>query len=184
MLVLALAGELACGASAVVCPQGTVTDGERARRVAALAEGTRAGRGLVGGESAVCFGGATRGTVRDDGVTTIAAELADGEAAARLIHLRMHVADGLQRFPAVGVACERQIAAAIAAEARAMVAEIEACEELGCAAAPYSFAAAVLAMPAERRVVEVTAIVRAEPVADGVRAMIAGYRARCEAADR
>lgn len=132
----------------------------------------------------MCFGGATRGTVREDGVMVLADGLADGEAAARLVHLRMHVGDGLHRFPGVGVACERQIEVAIAAEARAIVAEIEACDELRCATAPYTFAPAVLGTAAESRVSQVSGILRAGPVEDGIRAMIGGYRARCGKANR
>jgi hypothetical protein len=184
LLALWLAGDLACGGSSVVCPQGTVADEVRARTVAAVADGTRAGRGLAGVDAKVCFGGLTRGTVRHDGVVVIGDGLEGEAAAARMIHLRMHVGDGLHRFPEVGVACERQIEAAIAAEARAIVAEIEACDELRCAAAPYSFAAAVLAMAADQRVSQVMGILRAEPVEDGLRALIGGYRARCDAANR
>ena len=152
--------------------------------MAVVAEATRAGRGLAGVDARVCFGGPTRGTVRHDAVVVIADGLAPEAAAARLIHLRMHVGDGLHRYPELGVACAPQIEAAIAAEARAIVAEIEACDELRCAAAPYSFAAAVLAMAADQRASQVIGILRAEPVEDGLRALIGGYRARCEAANR
>jgi hypothetical protein len=179
-LLLIVLGDLACGEPVVPCPAGTHADEGRARGLIAAAGEIRAGRGLVRDGAAICFGGAGRGTVRHDGVVVIADGL-DGDAgAARLIHMQMHVADGLHRFPEAGVACERQLESVLMAEARGMVAEIEACEQLGCSAAPFTFAAAVLAAaPAERADV-VLARLRAEPGADGLDILVRDYRTRCE----
>lgn len=173
-------GDLACGVPVVRCPAGTHADEGRAGGLIAAAGEIPAGRGLVFDESAICFGGDGRGTVRHDAVVVIADEL-DGDAgAARLIHMQMHVADGLHRFPEAGLACERQLESVLTAEARGMVAEIEACEQLGCLAAPFTFAAAVLAAnPAERADV-VLARLRAAPGADGLDILVRDYRTRCE----
>lgn len=184
LAALLICGVPACGAPAAACPSGYVGNAERARTLVNAARGTRAGREVVGDGVSICFGGHERGSVLPDGVVVISDALTGGEAAARLIHLRTHVAEGLHEFPAVGVACELQMEGAIAAEARAIVAEIEACEQLRCAEQPYSFAAAVLAAAAGERVAGVLARLREEPDSDGLGVMLARYRARCEEAQR
>ncbi|MDC0723709.1 hypothetical protein [Nannocystis bainbridge] len=181
LAALLLAGDLACGPPAPECPPATAVDPARAQAVLATARSTRPGHGLDGGAT-ICFGGHDRGSVLASGAVVIADSLDRPAAAARLIHLRLHVADGLHRFPTPGVACEAQMEAARAAEARAITAEIEACDELGCAEPPYSFAAAVLAAAPEARIDLVLARLRDEPAADGLGLMLRNYRARCEAA--
>lgn len=153
----------------------------RAQAVLAAARSTRAGRGIEG-EAAICFGGRDRGSVLPDGVVVISSALDEAAAAARLIHLRMHMAEELHRFPKVGVPCERQMEEATAAEARAITAEIEACEALRCGEPPYSFAGEVLAAAPDERVVRVLARMLDAPPTDGLDAMLRRYRARCEAA--
>lgn len=179
LVALLLAGAVACGTPAAVCPPGTSADDERARMLLAVADGTRAGRELADVDAPICFGGATRGTLRTDRTVVLADWLARDAAAARLIHLRMHVADGLHDFPAPGGACERQLEAVLTAEARAMVAEIEACAQLGCDAPPFGFTDAVLALSPARRVEHVLALVRAGPETDGLAALLRDYRTRC-----
>lgn len=174
--LLLLAG--ACGPPP--CPPRTLADDVRARAVQAAAAGTRAGQGLTSGEAALCFGGLERGSVLPDGVVLLSDALERAAAAARLLHLRVHVADGLHRFPAAGVPCERQMEAAIAAEARAIAVEIEACEELRCDAAPYSFAAEVLAAAPAERALRVRARLQEEHPGDGLDGLLRRYRARCE----
>lgn len=181
---LLLAWVPACGAPAAVCPPGYRTDEARALALVNAARGARAGRGLADEGAAVCFGGSERGAVLPDGVVVLSDGLAVEEAAARFIHLRTHVAEGLHRFPAVGVACDVQLDAARAAEARAIVAEIEACAQLRCAGQPYTFAAEVLAAAPDRRVPGVLARLRDEPAIDGLDVMLRGYRERCAEAQR
>ncbi len=184
LAALLICGVPGCGAPAAACPPGYAGNEERARALVNAARGTRAGREVVGDGVAICFGGHERGSVLPDGVVVISDALAGGEAAARLIHLRTHVAEGLHRFPAVGVACDRQMEGAMSAEARAIVAEIEACVELRCASQPYSFAGEVLAAPAAERVAGVLARLRDEPESDGLDVMLGRYRARCDEAQR
>lgn len=175
---LLLAGHLACEARTVVCPPGTFADHERAGALLAAACGAEK---LAPEDVTICFGAAARGTVRHDGIVVLP-DSPDHEAmAARLAHLGLHVADGLYRFPVAGVPCERQIEAALAAEARAIVAEIEACDQLGCTAAPYTFAGAVLAATPDERTEQVLLRLRAEPEADGLNMLVRGYRKRCTA---
>ncbi|WAS96055.1 hypothetical protein [Nannocystis punicea] len=69
-----------------------------------------------------------------------------------------------------------------AAEARAIAAEITACDELGCADPPYAFAAEVLAVAPDLRVGLVHARLRDGPATDGLDLMLRRYRARCEEA--
>jgi hypothetical protein len=184
LAVLLICGVPGCGAPAAACPSGYVSNEERARALVNAARGTRAGREVVGDGVGICFGGHERGSVLPDGVVVISDGLTGGEAAARLIHLRTHVAEGLHNFPAVGVACDRQMEGAIAAEARAIVAEIEACAELRCTEQPYGFAAEVLAAAAGERVAGVLARLRDEPEGDGLDVMLGRYRARCDEAQR
>jgi len=177
---LLLAGHLGCETASVVCPPGTFADSERARALLAAARG--AGQGLAREDVTICFGAAGRGAVRHDGIVVLPDSRDQEAMAARLAHLGMHVADELYRFPAAGVPCDVQVEAALAAEARAIVAEIEACDRLECTAAPYTFAAEVLTAAPGERVEHVLARLRAEPETDGLDVLVQGYRARCEAA--
>lgn len=127
----------------------------------------------------ICFGGASRGTVRPDGTIVLADWLDDAGAAARFLHMRMHVTDGLHRFPAADIPCATQLETALAAEARAMVAEIEACARLTCDLAPYTFAAEVLAAAPPARTDLVLARLRSEPTTDGLATLVRDYRSRC-----
>ena len=179
LTALLLLGELACEASPRVCPPGTIVDDGRARAVVAAARGTRAGHHLAFEGARLCFGGPTRGTVHTDGVVVLADHLDDGAAAARLTHLWMHVADGLHHFPAAEVPCDRQVQAALVAESRGIVAEIETCAELGCETAPYSFAATVLASAPTQRPDRVLTRLRAQPDADGLGELVRDYQRRC-----
>lgn len=179
LAALLLAGGLGCEAPASPCPPGTAADPARVQALVAAVRGTQAGAGRTF-EATTCFGGEVRGTVRPDGVVVLASSLGERAAAARLLHMHMHVHEGLHRFPAAGVACERQVESAIAAEARGIVAEIAACAELGCEAAPYSFAPRVLAAaPGEREAI-VRAALLAAPATDGLDVLVADYRRRCE----
>ena len=161
LATLLLAGDLACGAPKPACPPATMADAERAQAVQIAARGTRAGQHLD---------------------VVISSSLDQAAAAARLIHLRMHVADGLHRFPAPGVPCDRQLEQATAAEARAIAAEIAACHELECGDPPYTFAAEVLAATPDERFVRVLARMRDEPATDGLDVMLRRYRERCDEA--
>ena len=178
--MLLLVGNFACGTPAGPCPPGTFADGDRASALSATVRGTLAGRGLAIDSTMICFGGGARGTVRSEGLMVLAASLESDAAAARLTHIGMHVADRLHAFPMAGVPCERQVEIALTAEARAIVAEIEVCDELKCDAAPYTFTAAVLAVTSSERAAQVLARLQSEPKTDGLDMLVRGYRARCE----
>lgn len=180
LVALLLAGDLACGTPTPACPTGTARDDERAQAVRDVARGVRGGP--VGDAEVICFGGDDRGSLLPDGVVLLSDALDVRAAAARLIHLQHHAADGLHRFPAIGVACDRQMAHVIAAEARAIAAEIAACDELGCAAPPYSFAAVVLAAAPDERAARVEARLRDGPATDGLDVQLHRYQARCDEA--
>lgn len=177
---LLLAGHMGCEASSVVCPPGTFADGERTPALLAAARGI--GQGLAREDVTVCFGAAGRGAVRHDGIVVLPDSSDQKAMTARLAHLGMHVAQGLYRFPAAGVPCDRQVEMALASEALAIVTEIESCDRLGCAAAPYTIAGMVLATVPGERVDRVLALLRAEAEADGLDVLVRGYRTRCEAA--
>ena len=179
LAALLLVAGLACEPARRPCPAGTVAHTERARALVAAVRGSRVGPAIAGASPAICFGGHARGTSRPDGVVVLADSLDDAAATARLAHQWMHVADGLHRFPAPDVPCERQLAATLAAEARAIVAEIEVCDELACAAAPFTFAAEVRAAAPAERVGLVLARLQAEPEADGLAVLVRDYRTRC-----
>lgn len=182
LALLLLSGDLACGTPAPACPPATMADADRGQAVLATARGTRAGHGLNVG-TAICFGGRDRGSVLPNGVVVISSTLDRVAAAARLIHLRMHVADDLHRFPVPGVPCDRQMHEATLAEARAIAAEITACDELGCSDRPYTFATEVLAATPDERVGRVLARMRDKPATDGLNVMLRRYRVRCEDAE-
>ncbi len=179
LAALLLTGALACEASVKPCPPGTVADGERARALLAAVAPTQAGQPAIDSPT-ICFGSHGRGTVRPDGVIVLADSLDSDAAAARLTHMQMHVADGLHHFPVAALPCEPQVEAALAAEARAIVAEIEACDRLTCDAAPYTFAAAVLAAAPTERAGQVLARLKSEPETDDLDVLVRDYRTRCE----
>lgn len=179
---LLLAWGLACRSPAP-CPAGTRADVARADDLLALLRRTDAGRTATAVDDAtICFGGATRGAVRPGRIVVLAESLPRERAAARLAHLLAHVADGLDRFPTPDVACEPQIEAALAAEARGIVAELAAWDALGRAGdPPYSFAAAALAAsPAERPALVLARLrgASAEPT-DELHALVRDYHDRC-----
>lgn len=161
------------------CPEGTLADEGRAGGLVAAARGTEAGKGLA--RPRICFGGGARGTVRPDAVVVLADGLAQSAAVARLVHMQMHLKDSLHKFPIANVPCDRQVFTAMAAEARAIVAEIEVCAQLGCDPAPYSFAGEVLAAASTERSTLVMRKVGAETQEDGLDVLIGDYRRRCEA---
>ncbi|MCY1013661.1 hypothetical protein OV079_50660 [Nannocystis pusilla] len=179
LAALLLVAGLACEPAPRPCPAGTVAHAERARSLVAAVRGSRVGPAIAGASPTICFGGHARGTSRPDGVVVLADSLADAAATARLAHQWMHVVDGLHRFPAPDVPCDRQLVAALAAEARAIVAEIEVCDELACDAAPFTFAAEVRAAAPAERAGLVLARLQAEPEADGLAVLVRDYRARC-----
>lgn len=181
---LLLAGHLACAPSAPACPPASSPDAGRAQAVLTAARSTRAGQHLAldHKDAAICFGGLDRGSLLPDGVVVISSSLDDAAASARLIHLRTHVADELHRFPWPDIACDVQMERVLAAEARAMAAEIAACAELGCGDPPYTFALDILAAPASERTDRMLARLRDEPTADGLDATLRRYRERCEQA--
>ncbi len=178
--MLLLVGGFACGIPAQPCPPGTVADDDRASALSATVRRISASHGLAIENTMICFGGGARGTVRPDGLMVLAHSLESDAAAARLTHLGMHVADRLHSFPVAGVPCGWQVEIALSAEARAIVAEIEACDELRCDTAPYSFAAAVLAVASTERAGHVLARLKSEPPADSLDILVRDYRTRCE----
>ena len=112
----------------------------------------------------------------------LADSLAPGLAAARLVHMLAHRRDGLHRYPAAGLPCAAQVDAALAAESRGIVAEIEAWHALGRPAdPPYSFALATLAASPAARPDLVLARLRAAPASapDGLDLLARDYRERC-----
>lgn len=170
----------ACGPPPAECPYATTADDPRARALLATARSTRAGANLPDAAPTICFGDHGRGTVRHDGVIVLAAAQDHPAAAARLLHMHMHLVDELHRFPRPDIPCDRQLAAVIDAEARAIAAEIEACAELRCLTAPYSFADAVLAAAPSERPALVREKLHATPATDDLDVLIADYCRRCE----
>jgi hypothetical protein len=179
--LLLIAG-LACdpGAPTPECPPGTRADPVRARDLLDVVRRSRSDSPTAAPDPPICFGGAARGTVRPDGVIVLADSLAPGPAAARLAHMRLHLADGLQRYPVADIPCTQQIESALTAEARGIVAEIEvwhALERPG--SPPYSFALAALAESPELRVDFVREQMRVAPATDALDVLVDDYRLRC-----
>lgn len=172
------------------CPPGSHPDRDRSLALRTTLRRTAAGGALTAiadrsdrpdrHEPAICYGGHTRGSVRPDGVIVLADSLAPGPAAARLAHMLMHLADELHHFPVAGVPCARQIASALTAEARAIVAEIEVWHALADASEPpYTFARALLdAAPATRHDLVLARLHAADP-GDELAPLVRDYRDRC-----
>ncbi|WP_293274887.1 hypothetical protein [Nannocystis sp.] len=182
---LGLAAVLACTAPeppAPACPPGSHPDPDRSHALRTALRRTAAGEALVAvaDDPPICFGGASRGSLRPEGVIVLADSLAPGPAAARLAHMLLHLADDLHHFPIAGAPCAPQIASALAAEARAIVAEIEVWHALADADdPPYPFTRDILdAAPATRRDLVLTRLHAADP-GDELAPLVRDYRDRC-----
>lgn len=182
LAALAIAAALACApeAPAPACPPGSHSDRDRSQALLAALPLPARSAAADRDDPAICFGGRTRGTVRPDGVIVLADSLAPGPAAARLAHMLMHLADDLHRFPVAGAPCAPQIAAALAAEARAIVAEIEVWHALAAGDdPPYPFTRDILdAAPATRRDLVLAHLHAADP-GDQLAPLVRDYRDRC-----
>lgn len=177
---LLLAGTLACEApGAPACPPGSHADRDRSDALLAAARRGTA-TGATPGDPAICFGGAARGTLRPDGVIVLGDALSPAAATARLVHMLAHLDDQLHRFPVPDVACELQIESALAAEARAIVAEIETWHDLAAdPEPPYRFTPAILAAAPAARHALVRERLDADDASDGLDLLARDYRARC-----
>jgi hypothetical protein len=177
-----------CGEAAVVCPAGTTADDARALRIRTRLESVERGAALVreAGErvSVICFAAPRSTSVVDASHRVmLATELDDGEAAARLGHLLVHLRDGLPDANLHGPDCDAAVEHALALEATAYVEEISLQAELAVTPRVLAFepSAEILAAPPDAREAIMLAYLRAHPNgAPGIDALSTSYRARCE----
>jgi hypothetical protein len=191
LVALALAGcsEAHQGPS---CPAGTHIDEARSDAVRARLASVPSGASLLREAGArltiVCFAPPTSPSVVDDAHDVIlASDLDEGEAAARLGHLLVHLRDGLPDEGLRSSDCDAAVDHALALEATAYVREVELQHALGVTprALAFEFAADVLAAPPGAREAIVQAYLAAHPEgAPGIDGLASAYRERCVSARR
>ncbi len=177
-------------APTTACPSGSTSDDARALRIRARLESVPSGAELVREAGAsvrsICFAPAGGLSVVDHDHRIVLAEgLEEGEAAARLGHLLVHLRDGLPDDGLIGPDCDAAVERALVREASAYVREVLLQTELGArpTTLAFEFAPAVAAALPDARESIVLAYLRAHPDgAPGIDALAAGYRARCESA--
>ncbi|UQA62587.1 hypothetical protein [Polyangium aurulentum] len=154
---------------------GRVPEGREARDAARSAPFPR-----------VCFGPAAVSALTSEGVIMLDASLGEGEAAARLGHLSMHVARGSPLvLPEDRGGCDAAVERALAAEADALALELRLRRALGVTSPkiPYAFEEEHWRAEPEARTPLVLAYLRAHPDgAPGLDALGAGYARRCREA--
>ena len=189
-LALAIA---ACdhGGSRAPCPSGAWRDESREHAIEARLASVAEGRVLLDAQrdrvARVCFTSASSASVvTHDRVVILAQGLEEGEAAARLGHLLVHLRDGLP-IDAVspGLAaesCDAAVGRALALEAHAYVVEIALQDELGVhpQTLAFEFGDAVRAASGDSREGIVLAYLRDHPTGgQGIDGLAEAYRARC-----
>lgn len=161
------------------CPEGFVRAPSRTLRIHRRLESTEEGRQLVreAAQASVCYGAVAPSVVTQEHALLIDERLGDDEAAARFAHLLMHVAHGSPLRLEGSGDCEAKVAAALAAEGRALAAEVRLRDVFG-------VREPVGALPFEEADAEAIAIwLHAHPDgADGVAPLARDYLARCEVA--
>lgn len=189
-LALALFG---CGASATpaACPAGTRADAARASAIEARLGSVASGRALlaVGRDRvrAVCFADAgSASVVTIEHVVLLAADLEEGEAAARLGHLLVHLRDGLPTDVVHAgldpAACDAAVERALSLEAHAYVEEVALQDALGAqpTTLAFEFTPAMRAAAPEARASIALSYLRAHPSGGpGIDGLADAYRARC-----
>lgn len=187
---LALALTLgACGADAAEppCPAGHHRDASRAaaivQRLGTVPEGATL-VSLLAGTQGICFGDEALNVVTSDRAFLLASSLEDGEAAARLGHLLIHVRDGLPMGDAIpsDADCDALVREALDREAVAYVAEVRLQRALGVTprtlAFEFAFELERLDEPSARA--RVRAYLEEHPTgAPNIDGLSAGYLARC-----
>jgi hypothetical protein len=183
-LVLAACGTPASAPSA--CPTGTHADATHASAIEARLGSIAAGRALLdvtrAEVPAICFGdAASTSVITRARVVLLADGLEEGEAAARLGHLLVHVRDGLP-IDQLHPPCDAAVEHAMALEARAYVEELALQD--GLAAHPttlaFEFADAVRDAAPDAREGIVRTYLHAHPDgAPGIDGLESAYRELC-----
>lgn len=186
LVLVALLG--ACGAPALSadCPSGTHQDATLAAAIEARLATLPAGRALVDAQrervSAVCFGAVgSSSVITRERIVVLAAGLEEGEAAARLGHLLVHVRDGLP-IDELRPPCDAAVDRAMMLEARAYVEEIALQDALGAhpSTLAFEFADALRAAPPEDRASVARTYLHTHPDgAPGIDGLESAYRALC-----
>ncbi len=185
---------VACGAPAsapAACAPGTSVDSARRAAIEARLASVEEGGALLAAARdrvrEVCFAAPeSASVVTTDGALVLARDLDEGEAAARMGHLLVHLRDGLplEAVPegARGARCEAGIERALARESVAYVTEVELQHAL--AITPrrfrFEFDAVLAALPASERAPHVQRYLAEHPDgAPGIEGLASAYRARC-----
>jgi hypothetical protein len=194
-LALSALALIGCGEPAPArpaCPDGLHEDESRAGRLVGLLDSTGPGRDLLRRAPAlprICFGDVAEPAITSEGVVLLDPRDDDGEAAARLGHLVLHVVEGLPMSGATGPErpCRERVDDAVRAEARAHALELELRRRLGVTRprAPFAFENAYWAAPQDRRVEVIRAWFEAHPAGGGgVPGFVDAYGRACAGRDR
>ncbi|AKF08403.1 hemophore-related protein [Sandaracinus amylolyticus] len=181
LTVLVLVTLVACEAPAS-CPEGAIERPARADAIRARLATVLEGASLLRVHSGpICF--ADGPSVIDERTHAVVLDraLGEGEAAARLGHLLVHVRDGSPYRE--GPHCDVVVARALDAEARAHALELDLRRALSVApdVLRYELEPAYWAAPPDERVALVRAYLEAHPDgAPGIDALASAYRQRCE----
>lgn len=177
---------VACGAPGPVCPTGHHPDAARTARTLERLRSTPEGEALAALERqlrGVCWGPEALDVITTERLVLLSEALEDGEAAARLGHLLVHVRDGLPLRETIppGADCEALVAEALDREAVAYAAELRLQHALAAAPRLHAFGLErLVALDPETQRAELRAHLEAHPLgAPGIDALAAGYRERC-----
>lgn len=186
----------ACGTPSAPspCRTGLHADEARATAIEARLASVPEGRALLDAArarlAAICFAEpGSASVVTTDHVAVLARDLEEGEAAARLGHLLVHLRDGLplEAVPegASDARCDEGVSRALALEATAYVTEVELQRALGAAPRVLRFELGdmLAALPAGEREPAVQRYLAEHPDgAPGIEGLASAYRQRCASA--
>lgn len=189
-LLIAIACDEPTGRSshAPPCPEGALDQPARTDAIVALLGSVPEGAALLEATRArmgrVCFAPEGPNAIDADLTLVLDRALSDGEAAARVGHLLVHVRDGLPYVDAPpGTDCDARVAHALDREAEAHAVELELRSALGVGGSRlvFPFEAAFQSAPSHERVALVRRWLEEHPDgAPGLDGLATGYRMRCE----
>lgn len=115
------------------CPPNLAVDSVREKAILARLSGDADASAILGGGAGVviCFGTGVEAAVTQDRVIQIDRRLPEIEAAARVLHLALHMREGSPLVGPPGVDCARWLTAAMDEEARAYAMELQILDKAG-----------------------------------------------------
>ena len=185
IVALALITLVACEEPAPPCPVGALDLPARADAIRARLASRPEGAALIASVrdhvGRICFSDGPSVVDEETHAVVLDRALGEGEAAARLGHLLVHVRDGSPYRD--GPDCDVVVARALDAEARAHALELELRRALSVTpdVLRYELEDAFWAAPQSERVALVRVYLASHPDgAPGIDALASGYRDRCE----